>query len=76
MAKTIEELDYGKILLQNENATESNIMLEIEKVSGSLHLLEDKILMFVFSGHGAHGDHILSQSGEHLSLKKGSSNHF
>lgn len=69
MEKTIEELKYGKILLKNENATESSIMTEIGRVSGDLHLLEDKIIIFVFSGHGATGDQIVSQKGEYLSLK-------
>ena len=69
MVQTIEELEYGMIQLKNENATESKIMTEIGRVSRGVHLLENKILMFVFSGHGAIGDLIISQDGKHLSLK-------
>ena len=70
MVLTIEELKCGKILLQNKDATESNIKKAIQKVSGVMGQLEDKILMFIFSGHGAKGDHIVTHDGKCLSLKE------
>lgn len=70
MVQTIEELKCGKILLQNKDATESNIKKAIQRVSGDMGQLEDKILMFVFSGHGAKGDHIVTHDGKRLSLKE------
>lgn len=70
MVQTIEELKYGRILLQNKDATESNIKKAIQKVSGDMGQLEDKILMFIFSGHGAKGDHIVTHDRKCLSLKE------
>lgn len=70
MVKTIEELEYGMIQLQNKTATKHNIWSEIRRVCRDMHLLEDKILMFIFSGHGHTGDRILTDDWKFISVKE------
>lgn len=72
MKKTFEELDYHVILRQNENATERQITSTIGSISRGMHLfsiVKDKVVVFVFSGHGTTGDRIITTDDIPLSLE-------
>lgn len=73
METTFNELDYHVVLLKSKDATKKNIISTIQNISRDMHRFKgekDKVVVFVFSGHGSTGDQIVSQEGARLCLDK------
>lgn len=72
MKEVLKKYDFEIVLLQNDAATKDGIEQKLKCITSSLSQyenVENKVIIFVFSGHGESGNTIVSQDEEELSLK-------